>query len=78
MIAQIKYCELILNDPNLLGELIKNDNGSMKPDSIIRNLQRKSPTLRRSMAFIQTLINAGYDEKEIFQEEDKREILDVL
>lgn len=69
MIAQKKYCELVLNNPGLLGELIKVDNGTMKPDCIIRNLQRQAPTLRRSMAFIRTLKNAGYTEEEIFETE---------
>jgi|GEM_PF-6569422 len=69
MIAQKKYCDIILNTPSLLGELIKKDGGSMKPDSIIRNLQRKSPSIRRTAAFLETLEDAGYKKEEIFEKE---------
>lgn len=69
MIAQIKFCELVLKDPQLLASLIRIDNGSLKPDSIIRGLQRKSPTLRRSAAFLQTLKDAGYTDEEIYESE---------
>lgn len=69
MIAQKKYCGIILNTPSLLGDLIKRDAGSMKPDSIIRNLQRESPTIRRSKAFFDTLENAGYKKEEILEKE---------
>ncbi|CAA7196849.1 hypothetical protein [Chryseobacterium potabilaquae] len=67
MIAQKKYCEIILNAPTLLGTLIIKDGGSMKPDCILRNLQRESPTIRRSKALFDTLEEAGYTKEEIFQ-----------
>lgn len=67
MIARKKYCQLILNNPNLLGELIKIDNGTMKPDTIIRNLQRESPNMRRSIAFIKVLKSTGLSDDEIFE-----------
>lgn len=67
MIAKKKYCEIILNDHVLLGNLIKKDGGVTKPDTIIRNLQRASQTIRKSAALIEVLKEAGIEGSEIFE-----------
>lgn len=69
MIAQLKYCELILNDPKLLGELIKKINGNMSPDNIIRHLQRASKNIRTNVALIETLRESGLKDEDIFETE---------
>lgn len=69
MIAQEKYCEIIVKSPELLGELIKKINGNMSPDNILRHLQRASKSIRSNVALIQTLKDAGYSEEEIFVKE---------
>lgn len=69
MIAQKKYCEIILNNPQLLGELVKKIGKTMKLQSIELGLKRENASIRKSMAFIETLKNAGYSEEEIFEKE---------
>lgn len=79
MIAQSKYCEIIIKSPELLGELIKKINGNMGPDNIIRHLQRGSKSIRSNVALIETLRESGLKDTEIFEQyEDKREIYDTI
>lgn len=69
MIAQKKYCEIVLNNPNMLGELVKKIGKSMRLQSIELALKRGNTSIRRSMAFIETLKDAGYKKDEIFEKE---------
>ena len=69
MIAKKKYCELILNNPSLLGDLVKKNGGALKLKSIETALNRASLSIRRSAALIETLKEAGYSEDEIFETE---------
>lgn len=78
MIANTKYCKIIMESPELLGELIKKINGTMAPDNIIRHLQRSSKSIRSNVALVQTLKDAGYTEDEIFEQEDVKQILDTI
>lgn len=55
MIAQKKYCEIILNNPQLLGELVKKIGKTMKLQSIELGLKRENASIRKSMAFAELL-----------------------
>ncbi|CAA7196712.1 hypothetical protein [Chryseobacterium potabilaquae] len=69
MIAQKKYCEIVLNDPNILGELIKKMGREMRLQSIESALKRGNASIRRTAAFIETLEYAGYKKEEIIEKE---------
>ena len=78
MIAQEKYCIKFLNDAKLMGELVKKLNCSMRLQSLELALTRKSPSIRKNFAFIETLKDAGYKEEEIFEQEDVKQLLDTI
>lgn len=69
MIAERKYCEIILNNPQLLGELVKKIGSTMKLQSLELSLKRGNASIRKSNAFIETLKAAGYSDDEIFEKE---------
>lgn len=79
MIAQEKYCDLILNNPELLGELIKKINGNLSPDNIIRHLQRASKNIRSNVALIEVLKESGLTDDQIFEKKkDVKSIIDCI
>lgn len=69
MITHKKFCGVILNNPNLLGELVKKLAASRKLQSIEHALINESVTLRRSFAMIETLREGGYKDADIFENE---------
>lgn len=69
MIAQKKYCRIVLANSQLLGDLVKNVGNTMKLQSIELGLKRENASIRKSMAFIKTLKDAGYTEEDIFETE---------
>ncbi|WP_234110197.1 hypothetical protein [Chryseobacterium sp. R2A-55] len=78
MIAQEKYCKIIVSSPELLAELIRKINGNMAPDNIIRHLQRASKSIRSNVALIETLRESGLKDSEIFEQEDKQAVIDAI
>ena len=78
MIAQIKFCEIIIKSPELLGELIKKINGNMSPDNIIRHLQRSSKNIRSNVALIEVLRESGLTDDQIFEHEDLKTVIDTI
>ena len=73
MIAKKEYCEKVLKTPELLSDLIKKDNGATSPNALIRNLERESPTIRKSAALIETLRCYGISDREIFETETNKQ-----
>lgn len=69
MIAKEKFCNQFLSDPKLMSELVKKLNGSMRLQSLELALNRRSKSLRRNVALVETLKDAGYREDEIFETE---------
>lgn len=69
MIAQEKYCDLILNNPELLGELVKKIGRQMRLQTIELALKRKSPSILRNVGLIEMLRESGLKDEEIFENE---------
>lgn len=78
MIAQVKYCEIILNDPQLLGELVKKTGKQYRLQTLELALKRRSPSILRNIGLIETLRDSGLKDEEIFEQEDKRETYDTV
>lgn len=77
MEAQKKFCGLILRDPNLLGELVKKIGGKLTLQGINSALVRESPSIRRSLAMVETLREAGYKDSEILEEENEYQCSEI-
>lgn len=78
MIAQIKYCEIFLNDPQLLGELVKKTGKQYKLSTLELALKRRSPSIRRNIGLIETLRESGLTDDQIFEKEEMIKIYDTI
>lgn len=72
MIAQVKFCEIILNNPQLLGELVKKTGKQYRLQTLELALKRRSPSIRRNIGLIETLRESGLKDEEIFEVEEKQ------
>lgn len=76
MIAKEKYCEMFLNNPQLLGELVKKTATQYRLQTLELALKRKSPSILRNIGLIETLRESGLKDEDIFEKEDKQAIFD--